>query len=146
MNGTPSTSYVSATVTTRTYQAIVNNEVKPVTVDGASDPFGGTVGLYQVTGYNADGYVTLATPASTSLIPKAYTNTVAETSATSNLVASSGTITLINGGTTYYYATSSKLFTLHRRLDDRDDRLRDNVHAERRSGQRAGRHICDFTR
>jgi hypothetical protein len=72
MSANRTVNYVSATLTTHTYQAFVNGKVSTVTVESSKDIFNGAVGLYQVTGYDTNGYVTIATAAGNTITPPSF--------------------------------------------------------------------------
>ncbi len=75
MSANKTVNYVSATLTTYTYQAFVNGTVGTVTVESSKDAatFNGLTGLYQVTGYDANGYVTIATASGGATTPVTVT-------------------------------------------------------------------------
>ena len=75
MSANKTVNYVSATLTTYTYQAFVNGTVGTVTVESSKDAatFNGATGLYQVTGYDANGYVTIATASGGATTPVTVT-------------------------------------------------------------------------
>ncbi len=102
MSANRTVEYVSASLTTYTYQAMVNGTVGTVTVASSKDAatFNGNVGLYMVTGYDSNGYVTIAT-ASGSTTPASFHACLGA----DNLTASGGNITA--DGTNYKVLNSS---------------------------------------
>ncbi len=109
MNNDKSVNYVSSSLRTYTYKALVNGSETTITTTQGSDQFAAGVGLYRVTAYDKDGYVTIATPAGEA----SKTNTAIPAVSlvgyhTGEMLSTNGDSVSVSGGTiTVNYAAAS---------------------------------------
>lgn len=107
MDGTKAVNYISSTLSTWSYQAIVNGVETTIETDSNTNAFSSTVGLYLVTSYDSNGYVAVADNS-----PATSTNYAALAGDTLNV--SSGNITangtdfvILSSDVSYYYIDAS---------------------------------------
>ena len=96
-------------IKTYTYKALVNGTETTITTTESAGQFSAGAGLYRVTAYDKDGYVTIATPASTlsaSQVPLHATNVL-------DMNVSSGTISVTHNGGSYLGVLNSDVKFYH---------------------------------